>query len=473
MQDLQLLIHRIIERININLREPLFDVGPYIRAAVEIDQMAKFYAFYGITTDHPLHFKFNHSSLAGSFFLGKCLVDHSVLYKSDIRGDELKSRGDIYQYDKFNIPVHDDEAIHIKDSFLLKTLVHNFSHDPENLEEFIIQNTAALNYANIHGAPVEGCFLGPFCTVDLTTLHDCVIGSFAYLQTGELSHELIAPGRIWIRSENGYQFNYQFEETILKKYIRLNPGNPPAGLFMDFVESRKDSFQPVFDAAYYKPPTHAPLGSSLSPYAAVKGKTRIGENVLVAQRAYLEDAWLGNGANAQENCYIIDSRLEGDNVTAHGGKIVHALMGKKVFVGFNSFLHGTKENPLTVGEGCIIMPHTIIDLESPLDIPEGYLVWGHIRNHDDLAKHSVSLDDFSKIDGEFKLGAMQFNGNGRTFVADFKHRIEHILEANGAYFEGNKNRGHAQKDSDIAFNTIQPYPEGRLKGIYPTIEILP
>ena len=126
MQDLQLLIHRIIERININLREPLFDVGPYIRAAVEIDQMAKFYAFYGITTDHPLHFKFNHSSLAGSFFLGKCLVDHSVLYKSDIRGDELKSRGDIYHYENFNIPVHDDEAIHIKDSFLLKTLVHNF-----------------------------------------------------------------------------------------------------------------------------------------------------------------------------------------------------------------------------------------------------------------------------------------------------------------------------------------------------------
>lgn len=473
MEKLGTLIKRIVERVNINLREPLFDVGPYVSAVGDMEQMGKFYAFYGITTGHPLHFRFSHSSLAGSFFLGKCLVDNSVLYKSDIRGDELKSKGDIYPYQDFRIPVHDDEVIHIKDSFLVKTLVHNFSHDPENLEEFLIQNTAALNYANIHGAPVEGCFLGPFSTVDLTTLHDCVIGAFAYLQTGELSHELISEGRIWVHGGNTYQFNYQFDPSILRKYIRIEPGTPPEGVFIDFVEARKDSFQPVYDAAYYRPPIEAPAGSSLSPYAVVRGQTRIGENVLVAQRAYLENAWLGNGANAQENCYIIDSNLEGNNITAHGGKIVHAKMGRKVFVGFNSFLHGSKDCPLSVGAETIIMPHSIIDLEEPLEIPSGYLVWGLIRNQEDLKNNAVSLEEFSEINGNFSLGSMEFSGDGKAFVSDFKHRIEHILEANGAYFDGKRHRGHAQNDSDMAFNTIQPYPEGDLKGIYPTIEILP
>jgi hypothetical protein len=68
---------------------------------------------------------------------------------------------------------------------------------------------------------------------------------------------------------------------------------------------------------------------------------------------------------------------------------------------------------------------------------------------------------------------MHFQGSGLDFVKAFKHRIEHILEANGAYFDGKKNRGHAQMDQDISFNTIQPYPKGRLKGLYPTIEIRP
>ena len=91
-----------------------------------------------------------------------------------------------------------------------------------------------------------------------------------------------------------------------------------------------------------------PRGASLNRYALVKGESHISENVLVAQRAYLENAWLGKGANAQENCYIINSRLEGNNVTAHGGKIIHANLGKNVFVGFNSFLRGTADLPLEI-----------------------------------------------------------------------------------------------------------------------------
>ena len=83
--------------------------------------------------------------------------------------------------------------------------------------------------------------------------------------------------------------------------------------------------------------------------------------------------------------------------------------------------------------------------------------------------------DFELADtkGKIELGAMRFEGSGAHFVEAFRNRIEHILEANGAYFDGIKNRGHAQTVQNISFNTIQPYPEGVLKGLYPTIDIRP
>jgi len=70
-------------------------------------------------------------------------------------------------------------------------------------------------------------------------------------------------------------------------------------------------------------------------------------------------------------------------------------------------------------------------------------------------------------------GENQFEGSGARFAAAFQNRIEHILEANGAYFDGRRNKGHAQKDQGISYNIIQPYPVGVQKGIYPTIEIQP
>jgi carbonic anhydrase/acetyltransferase-like protein (isoleucine patch superfamily) len=473
MKQLEKLIDRIITRVNINLREPEFDVRPYIRNIIPLQQFGKFYAFYGLTPHHPLYFRFNHSSLAGSYFLGKCLVDYSVLYKSDIRGDELKSQGALYRFEDMDIPLHDDEVIHIKDSFLIKTLVHNFSHDPENLEIFLIQNTMAMHYANIHGSTVEGCFMAPFSTVDLTTLHDCVIGPFAYVQVGELSHQRVEAGTIWVRNKEVFDFSYIFPEEVLKAYIDIQPGKTPNGLFIDFIESRKADFQKVFDDVHIKPPIKVPKGAALSQFAVVKGQTQIGENVLVAQRAYLENAYLGQGANAQENSFILHSRLEAYNVTAHGGKIVHAHLGQKVFVGFNAFLHGREDCPLKIGDGCIVMPHTIIDLEEPLNIPGGQLLWGCIKNRRDLKNHSLPLTAVSGIKKRFRLGGMEFQGNGAAFVQAFQQRIDHILEANGAFFDGSKNRGHAQRNQDISFNTIQPYSSGGLKGLYPTIEIRP
>ena len=179
-------------------------------------------------------------------------------------------------------------------------------------------------------------------------------------------HHRVEPGKIWIRSENAFDFSYQFSEDVLDKYIRFETGKPPRGLFMDFIESRKEEFQRIFHVVDLEPYGSVASGAALSRYAVVKGKTRINENVLVAQRAFLENAWLGKGANAQENCYIIDSRLEGNNVTAHGGKIIHGRLGQKVFVGFNAFLYGKRDCPLTIGKETIIMPHTIIDLDEPL-----------------------------------------------------------------------------------------------------------
>ena len=175
MKELEDLINRIIDRVNVNLIEPAFDVGPYVRTVIPLEQFVRFYAFYGLTCHHPLHFHFNHSNVAGSYFLGKCTVDHSVLYKTDVRGDELKGKGDTFKHQGLKIPLHDDEVIRIKDSYLIKNLVHSNSHDPESPEEFVIKNTVSMHYANIHGSPMEGAFLGPFSTVDLTTVHDCIV----------------------------------------------------------------------------------------------------------------------------------------------------------------------------------------------------------------------------------------------------------------------------------------------------------
>ena len=119
------------------------------------------------------------------------------------------------------------------------------------------------------------------------------------------------------------------------------------------------------------------------------------------------------------------------------------------------------------------MPHTIIDIKNPLTIPAGHMVWGLITNTDELKTNSASLDEISKVDGAFTKGNMFFEGNGNIFKAAFRERIQHILEANGAFYDGSQCKGHAQKNQNISFNMIQPYPEGKLEGLYPTIRIQP
>jgi carbonic anhydrase/acetyltransferase-like protein (isoleucine patch superfamily) len=473
MKEIEKLYDRIIQRVNINLRELEFDVNPYVQKLIPFVQMVKFYAFYGISPHHPLNFQFRHSNLAGSYFLGRCKVTNSLLYKSDIRGDELKKNGNLFRYQDYEVPVSEDEEIDIQDSLLIKTLVHNYSHDPETLEKFFITDTIAMNYANIHGSPSNGCFLGVFATVDLTTMRDCVIGNFSYVQAGEISHLRIDPGTIWVRSPEKFNFFYQHPADKLNDYIYFTAGTPPQGLFMDFIEDRKEAFQRVFDMVNIEHTIPVPNNASLDRYAVTKGQTHIGENVLVSQRAFIQNSWLGKGANAQENCFIINSRLEGCNVTAHGAKICEADLGRNVFVGFNSFLRGRPDNRLTIGHDCIVMPHTIIDSREPLTIPTGRLVWGMINNQTDLETNSISIEEFSAIDSSISIGGLFFEGSGARFISAFKDRIHHILEANGAFFNGSDKKGHAQKNQHISFNTIQPYPEGMKKGLFPTIIIEP
>lgn len=471
--ELKKLLQRITQRININLRERGYDVGPYIENLIPMAQLVNFHGFYGIAPYHVFDYEFRHSNMAGSYFLGKCIVTNSILYKSDIRGDELKRKGELFWFKRIEIPINRDEQIEIKNSFLIKTLVHSHSHDPETLEKFSITNTVSAHYANIHGSPTDGSFLGPFVTVDRTTMNDCVVGAFSYIRTGEISHFDIAPGTVWIREPEQFNFIYRYPLEKLSAYIRFDPGGRPQGAIIDFVEDRKEAFQSLFNRVDTVPSIPISDTTSLDRFAVIKPKTHIGENVLVAQRAFLQNAWLGEGCNVQENGYVINSHLEGYNVAAHGAKIIGTHLGANSYVGYNSFLQGRPGSELTICSENIILPHTIIDIDTPMTIPPGHLVWGLITQPSDLETHSVPLSDLSNIQGGYSKGRMCFEGSGNVFVGELRNRILHTLAVNGAFYNGNNDKGHAQKNQNISFNTVQPYPKGDLKGLYPTIVIRP
>jgi len=468
MEQLKQLTDRIISRVNANLSEFDFDTETYMNGALDFEKMIKFYAFYGITSHHPIYFNFKNSNIAGSYFLGKTHVSRSAIYKSDIRGDELKRKGDNIRCAK-NIPLVEDEMIVIRDSLLYKTLVHSNSHNPESPEEFGIRNTVSTHYANIHGSTLEGCFLGPFATVDLMNLHSCIVGNFSYVQTGELFHRKIDPGTVWLRNPD-FEFKYQFDKKILDDFVGVNDAFQPRGLIYDFVAEREEQYERLFDVMHLEP-IDAPDSSAVNRYAVVRGETEIGENVLISQRAYLENAKMGDGSNAQENSYIINSKLEGLNITAHGGKIINADIGRETFVGFNSFINGRKDARVSIGEGCIVMPHTIISTDVALKIPAEHLVWGYISSDKDIESNTIALDEFAEVRADVKIGKMTFKGKGAVFIDAFTKRMDAILHANGALFDGEENRGHAQEAQNISFNLIQPYQTGERNGLYPSIQI--
>lgn len=472
MEKLEALFDHIAARVNVNLKPMGIDVKPLINNAIPRERHLQYYAFYALTEDHPISFQFSNSNLAGTYFLGKTLVDRSVIYKSDLRGDELKRKGDVVEFNGIKTTLFYDEVIRVINSYLVKTLVHNHSKNPEIPEVFKILNTVSMHFANIHGTTTEGVYLGPFSTVDLSVMHNCVVGDYSYVQAGDLSRVTIEPGRIWVKSNGLFEFNYVYPEGVVEQYVKLDENGQLSGKFVEYVDEFKTDFDLVYSTVQPLPPVcDIAEGAYVSPYSVIKGDCKIGKNALIAQRAHVENSDIGEGSNAQENCYIKNSVYEGFNVTAHGGKVIHTRNGKNVFVGFNSFVHGTESCPITIGKDSIVMPHTIIDAEEPIDIPENSAVWGYVTKQADLATQCVSLDDLSKAT-DVTLGNATFKGNGKAFVEAFKHRINHIREENGAYFDGSdETRGHAQKTQDACFNILQPFQGGVEAGMYPTMTI--
>ncbi|WP_320175566.1 transferase [Maridesulfovibrio sp.] len=469
MKRVQKLIKHIISRVNVNLRPMGLDVEQALSSTLDGNEMLMDYAYYALSIDHPIYFRFRECNLGGSYFLGKCDVDRSIVLRCDIRGDELKAAGTEVEFGGVKTELYRDEIILVVNSFLYKTLIHNHSRNPEIPELFRIQNTVSMHYANIHGTTTEGAYLGAFATADLSVLHNCILGNYCYVQAGDLSKMCFDPGRIWIKADGKYEFAYHYPQAILEKYISWDQNGELAGLFADFLKNRRSDFLPVYDSLADKLPVWVPENAFVSRYAVIKGDCVIGENCLVAQRAYIENSVLGTGSNAQENSFIVDTHFAGLVIVAHGGKLVHSNIGEKVFIGFNSFLRGTSDKKVSVGTGSIVMPHTIIHASESIDIPDETIVWGYITTQSDLATQSMSLADFSKLT-EISIGRMRFSGSGAEFVRDFQNRVEHILVDNGARYAGNhESRGHAQKTQYVSYNLFQPYLSGEKQGMFPTI----
>ncbi|MDR3088667.1 MAG: transferase [Desulfobulbaceae bacterium] len=469
MKQFFLLVERIISRVNASLREYDFHVDAYINAVTDPRKMLEYYATYAVTSKHPLRLHFTGSNIAGSYFLGKCYVHDSVVYKSDLRGDELKRKGDLAMGVK-QLPLTEDEFILIRNSFLFRTLIHSRSHNIETPEELFVRNSVAAHYSNIHGSTLEGCYLGVFATVDQMSLHSCVVGDFSYLQVDKLFHHVIKPGTVWIEKDE-FSFHYTLPSEILRRYITFDADHRPTGILFDFVDGKKADFDRIYDNIKIGK-LRIPATSTVNRFSLIKGRTKIGENVLISQRAYLDNAEMGRGSNAQENTFIVHSKLTGYDITAHGAKIIHSQLGENIFVAFNSFLNGKPEAPISIGKGCIIMAHTIIDSDEAINIPEDHLVWGFIGSPSDLATNSVALSVLRQS-RELSIGDMTFSGDGNLFVEGYRATIHHILEHNGAFYSRGKNRGHAQDHQSTAINTIQPYHIGPRQGLYPSISIEP
>jgi hypothetical protein len=83
----------------------------------------------------------------------------------------------------------------------------------------------------------------------------------------------------------------------------------------------------------------------------------------------------------------------------------------------------------------------------------------------------MTLEAFEKQKNGFHKGRLHFEGNGQMFIKAFKDRIHHILDVNGAFFDGENNTGHAQRNQNLSLNTIQPFQFGEMEGLYPNITI--
>jgi carbonic anhydrase/acetyltransferase-like protein (isoleucine patch superfamily) len=469
---LSTLCMHIRRQVEAHLTEFGFSAAPHLSGWLDIDRLRHGRAMLGVTPHHPLDFFAREAALAGSYLLGPCRVIRSVAWQSDLRGDELKRAGDEIPTGSDARPLWRNERIHLRHSMLLRTLVHNHNSDPRSPDELGIQDSLALPFANIHGSSAHGCFLGPLATLDLTSARDSCIGAFSYVCTGRLEGQHIAPGRVWLRSPDGeFEFYYRYAPEDLEPYLQHGPGEPPTGILDEIHRIFRPDLEQALDASPGQTAANQPLDGFVSPGSLLKGSVELERNVLVAQRAYLEDCHLGPGSNAQENCCLIRCRLEGEDITAHGGVVWNCRLGSGVFVGFNSLLRGRPESPLTIGDGCIIMPHSILDADQELAIPAHSLVWGLVRGPGDLATQTVSLAELKEISGKTVRGNLRLTGSGEALVNALTERISHILESNGALFDGARRAGHAQLHQGEAHHLFAPLSDVPRAGLFPMIRL--
>ena len=69
MRQLQQLNDRIISRVNVTLEGFNFKTNGFVTDTMDFEKMLKFYAFYGITSRHPIYFHFKNSNIG--FFCPK------------------------------------------------------------------------------------------------------------------------------------------------------------------------------------------------------------------------------------------------------------------------------------------------------------------------------------------------------------------------------------------------------------------
>ena len=446
MTGLAELKQQIFRQVGAKLQARNFDPTPFsdYKSQALIQDKG---AFLALTDYHPAEYRFSKSCLGGSFFLGCIEVTSSIILSSDLRGDELR----------------EEEVLDIENSFLDRTVVHSHGQDLVEPDRFPVKNAICMPWTNLHGAPVDGVFLKAGATLDLTSATGVVIGEYSYIQTGRLKGLTTPPGTVWIRVGDAFEFTYQFDPEVLSRYISQKPGHDAHGVIPEFLHARRPSFKAQ------QPELELPSGTCVGPGSMVLGNTTLGPNVFVAQRVRLENSFLGPGANAQENCILINSRLDGHDITAHGGKLINAHLERKVFTGFNAFIRGAADQSLHVGRESIIMPHTIIDVDHALKIPPRTLVWGFIGSEADLAENSASLEELVRHKERMARGRAVLKGRAGDFVAAFQHRIEHILEENGALFDGSGSHGHAQKSGNMTLSEICPYPGGIKQGLCPDL----
>jgi hypothetical protein len=170
----------------------------------------------------------------------------------------------------------------------------------------------------------------------------------------------------------------------LANYIYFTRGKPPQGLFIDFVEDRKEAFQRVFEAVNIEPSVSVPQSASLDRFAVIKPKTHISDNVLVAQRAY--PAKRLDGKRRQRPGKLLHHQLPSGGVQCHRPRCQNhrSRSGTKCLRGIQQLSPRPAGLPADHRKESVIMPHTIIDIKKPLSIPAGTLVWGLIMDETDL-----------------------------------------------------------------------------------------